>query len=219
MTKPSELALRNAESNLPRVDLHARIGQAEFGDVVIQLYRSQNITYNEADRILTELQVRRAYEHIAGDRASLSVPRGRARAVVLGATIVEWYLAQGLPVPPNVTANQAQRLEDAFMGKPETTEGATKAKKEPRVTNRSIIEAGLLGGKLTDEQILAEVKKVFPNGKADLKHVAYYRHFLVKEGKMAKPEKPAKAPKAPKAAKTEEAPAAAAAPAKKGGKK
>lgn len=100
-------------------------------------------------------------------------------------------------------------------------EAAAETTKEPRVTNRSIIESGLLAG-TPDEEILAQVKARFPEGKADMKHVAYYRHFLVKAGKLeAQPRKSRKkaeaveaAPEPAKAAAKPAARAAAAPPAK-----
>ncbi len=75
---------------------------------------------------------------------------------------------------------------------------------------KSIAEAGLRAG-TNEDQILAQIKKQFPGGKADVSHIRYYRHFLVKAGELekqprAKKEKVEKAPKSLKDAAAPEAP-------------
>jgi hypothetical protein len=184
-----------------------------IGDEVrLTLYSGLLYTLQLAEKELGPKQIVQAYKFLSGDER-LDFSMARARAVVLGEVQNAWYEVNGYDIPQQVVSNQERRLREALVAKKdEKEEGGTKAAKELRVTVKSIIEAGLRAG-TPNEKILADVKKVFPNGKADDTHIRYYRHFLVKAGELEKLPRATK-PKAEKKAK-EEAPAAA--PAKTSG--
>lgn len=156
------------------------------------IYGSLMRTLTEAEKMLQDTGILiRCYHYLTEDDR-LTLPLHACRQVVLGEIQMVWYQISGREVPAKVTENQEERMAKAksTTAEQEQTEGAAPSKsKEPRITNRSIIEAGLLAGKPEDE-ILAEVKARFPDGKANSSHISYYRHFLVKAGKLeAQPRK------------------------------
>lgn len=190
---------------------------AEFDIDLIQfkIYGSQQHTIEAAERQLMNRQALVKCYHFLTDDHRLALPWNACRAVVLGEIIRVWYEVSGYEVPAKVTAHQEVRMakaKEATQAGEAGEAGATAKTKEPRLTNRSIIEAGLLAGK-ADEEIMKEVKSHFPNGKADAKHIGYYRHHLVKDGKLAKTERPPRAKKTT-AEGTAEAATVEAAPAK-----
>jgi len=163
------------------------LGNLSIDTFSFKLYGSQEKTYELALKDLRDRgKLIRCYHYLTDDNR-LALPLNACRNVVLYEVIRAWYEVSGIEVPAKVT----QQMEAAMAKAKATTadaeqeEGATATKtKEPRVTNKSIIEAGLLAGK-DEATIMAEVKAHFPDGKADSKHVGYYRHYLVKEGKLA----------------------------------
>jgi hypothetical protein len=190
------------------------IADYDIDTYVFKIWGSRHKTLEYANKVLDDRQALiKTYHFITGDHR-LALPLYACRQVVLRHIQVKWFEFNGFEVPVQVTSNLETEMAKAATKTAEDEQGSTEAKtKEPRITNRSIIEAGLLAGK-SDEDILAEVKERFPDGKADSKHVAYYRHFLTKEGKLEKQPRKSRA----KAEATEEAPApakAAAAPAAK----
>lgn len=167
--------------------------------VGFNIYGSQLKTVEEAETRLFDRQTLVKCYHFLTDDHRLDLPLNACRGVVLGEIIRIWYEVSGIEVPAQVTINQEVRMAKAK----ETTaaaeaaaaeNGAAPTTKEPRITNRSIIENGLLAGK-SDEEILAAVKAQFPNGKADSKHIGYYRHYLVKDKKLEKQERKPRAKK------------------------
>lgn len=178
--------------------------------IPFKIYGSMVLTVEKAERTLFDRQKLVRCYHFLADDSRLALPLNACRAVVLGEIIRVWYEVSGIEVPAKVTQTQEARMAKAkaTTAEAETEAAATGAvaTKEPRITNRSIIEAGLLAGK-DNATIMAEVKEHFPNGKADDKHIGYYRHYLVKEGKLEKPVK------APRAKKEKAAPEAEATPA------
>lgn len=203
--------LTRTSSDVPQfknaVSLHS-IGE----QVNVILYSGLLHTLEQAEKKLGPKEIVLAYVFLSGDER-LDFSMRRARAVVLGEVQNAWYEVNGLDVPQKVASQQEQRLREALVAKKEEAEAAGEKKaKEPRVTVKSIIEAGLRAG-TPNEKILADVKKVFPNGKADDSHIRYYRHFLVKAGELEKLPRATK-PKAEKKGKEE---AAAPAPAKTSG--
>lgn len=197
--------------DVPKQMVSAVLADFDIDLVPFKIYGSQVKTIEEAERVLYDRQLLVRCYHFLTDDNRLALPFNACRAVVLGHIIEIWYEVSGYEVPAKVTRNQEARMAKAKETTAEAEAAAAEkgavATKEPRVTVKSIISTGLLAGR-TEDQILAEVKTHFPNGKADAKHVAYYRHFLVKDGKM---EKPVKAPKPPKEPKAKKEPAAAAA--------
>ena len=179
----------------------------QIGTIVsLPIYESRTLTLELAEKLLSkDRQILIKVYHFLSDDHRLALPMRAVLNAVLGEIQLVWYEIRGIAIPPKVMAHQEERMAKAkaTTAEQETEQAATKTK-EPRVTNRSIIEAGLLAG-TPDEEILAQVKERFPNGKADMKHIAYYRHFLVKEGKL---EKPPRKERAKKEAVAEEAPAA-----------
>lgn len=181
--------------------------------VNVILYSGLLYTLEQAEKKLGPKEIVQAYVFLSGDER-LNFSMARARAVVLGEVQNAWYEVNGYDVPQKVASQQEQRLREALVAtKEKEAEAGEKKAKEPRVTVKSIIEAGLRAG-TPNEKILADVKKVFPNGKADDTHIRYYRHFLVKAGELEKLPRATK-PKAEKKGKAEEA--AAPAPAKTSG--
>lgn len=176
--------------------------------VSVIIYTGLIYTFEAARKRLTHRGILVAYRHLSGD-VRLDVSLIAATNVVLGEVQNAWYLVNGKDIPLSVMSGQELRFQEALMAKAVAGEDkvTTKAAKEPRVTNRSIIEAGLLNGD-SDDTILAAVKEQFPEGKADSTHVRYYRHFLEKQGKLEKSErKPrVKKEKAEKVEKVEAAP-------------
>jgi hypothetical protein len=197
------------------------IAEYEIGGTIFKIYGGRTRTLEEAAKVLEDRRTLiNTYAYISGDTRS-ALPLRACKTAMLQEIQVKWFEFNQFEVPPRVQ----QRLEEcmakaqAKAAEAEGTETEGKSK-EPRITNRSIIEAGLLAGK-SDEDIVAEVKEHFPNGKADAKHVAYYRHFLVKDGKLEAQPRKTRAKKAeepaPETTKAAAAPAArkaAAAPAK-----
>ena len=182
-------------------------------DVTIIIYSGLHHTLKEAEQELSKKDIVKAYRYLSGDER-LDFSMARATKVVLGEVQNAWYEANGKDIPPEVMSNQERRLQEALVAKKdEAAEGGEKKAKEPRVTVKSIIEAGLRAGK-EEEAIVKEVKKAFPDGKADASHVRYYRHFLVKAGELEKLPRKTK-PKAEKAPKTVTEAAKGDAPAKK----
>lgn len=194
-------------------DLKAGVAVHSIGDEVeVFIYSGLMYTIELAEKALGPKQIVLAYKFLSGDER-LDFSMRKARQVVLGEVQNAWYEANGKDIPQSVMSQQEHRLREALVAKKEeAAEGGEKAAKEPRVTVKSIIEAGLRAG-TANEKILADVKKQFPNGKADDSHIRYYRHFLVKNGELeklprqtkTKAEKPAKTlaeaakPDAPKA--------------------
>jgi hypothetical protein len=177
-------------------------------EVSVTLYSGLLYTLEQVERELGPKQIVQAYKFLSGDER-LDFSMIAARDVVLGEVQNAWYEVNGKDIPQSVMSNQERRLREAMMAtkaKDEAATGSDKKVKEPRVTVKSIIEAGLRAG-TANEKILADVKKQFPNGKADDTHIRYYRHFLVKAGELEKLPRATK-PKAEKKAK-EEAPAKA----------
>ena len=172
------------------------IGDEITGKSKVVIYRGLKTTVDNAAITLQDGDVLVRYHELTGDNRS-AVNFYLAKLVVLGDVQLAWYEHVGIPIPLKVQHAQEARMAKAKTAKPEA-EGGETAAKAPRVTTRSIIEQGLLAGK-APEDILKEVKQHKPDGKADLTHVAYYRHFLVKDGKMEAP------PRQPRAKKTAEA--------------
>lgn len=167
-----------------------------IGEVTVTLYSGLIHTLKQAEIDLKQKQVILGYRFLSGDER-LDFNMNRARSVVLGEVQNAWYEANGYDIPPQVMSNQEQRLREAIVAKKEAAaaeggekQAKEKQAKEKRVTVKSIAETGLLAGKSEDD-ILAEIKANFPGGKADITHVRYYRHFLVKDGQLEKlPRKP-----------------------------
>lgn len=187
------------------------LAEYEVGGTTFKIYGSQTRTFAEANRKLDDRQTLIQAYHFLTDDNRLALPFNACRAVVLDSIMTVWYGQLGFDIPGKTQSHMEQRMAKAKATSAEaeqaaagTTEASTK---EPRVTNRSIIEAGLLAGK-DDETIMAEVKEHFPEGKADKKHIAYYRHYLVQDGKLEKQ------PRAPRAKKEKPVVEEAAAPAK-----
>lgn len=195
----------------PLPKLKELLDQLIIDGVVINLYRGLSVTFDAAMK-LSKKDVLNLYKAFNGEYARIDASYYCIQGAVVGEIQNRWYRAAGLPLPPQVEANQAQRLEDVKMAKKKeaAAEGST-ATKEPRVTIKSVITAGLLAGK-PDADIAKELETNFP-GKAAAKnpsqHISYYRSALVKDGQLEKQPRKTK-PKAEKA----EAPAPAAAPAK-----
>lgn len=174
------------------------IAEYDIDLIPFKIYGSQVLTIEKAERTLFDRQKLVKCYHFLADDNRLALPLNACRAVVLGEIIRVWYEVSGIEVPAKVTHTQEARMAKAKATTAEAesaaAEAGTTVTKEPRITNRSIIEAGLLAGK-DNPTIMAEVKEHFPNGKADDKHIGYYRHYLVKDGKL---EKVARAPRAKK---------------------
>lgn len=172
-------------------------------DLEVMIYGSLGLTLDTAEREINNKQVVNAYRFLSGDER-LDFSMVAARKVVLYEVQSAWYEANGKDIPQSVMSQQELTLREAMVATKAKDEaaaaaGATKTK-EPRVTVKSIIEAGLRAG-TSNEEILKQVKAKFPEGKADDSHVRYYRHFLVKAGELEKLPRPTK-PKAEKAQKT-----------------
>jgi hypothetical protein len=167
------------------------------------IYGSLGRTLDLAEREINNKQVVNAYRFLSGDER-LDFSMIAARKVVLYEVQSAWYEANGKDIPQSVMSSQESILREAMVATKQKDEAAAaageKKAKEPRVTVKSIIEAGLRAG-TANEEILKQVKKVFPDGKADDSHVRYYRHFLVKAGELEKLPRVTK-PKAEKAQKT-----------------
>lgn len=194
--------------------LNQLLAEYDIALVQFKIYGSQGRTYDAALKQLFDRQTLVKCYHFLTDDHRLDLPLNACREVVLGEIMRIWYEVSELEPPARFIINQEARMAKAK----ETTQaaeaageaGTATAVKEPRVTNRSIIENGLLAGQ-SNEEIMKAVKARFPDGKADDKHIGYYRHFLVKAGKL---EKQPRAPRATKAKAGTEASAEAAAPAK-----
>ena len=181
-------------------ELHNAVSLHSIGpDVRVTIYSGLVYTLQEAEKELGQKEVIRAYRFLSGDER-LDFSFDKAKLVVLGEVQNAWYENNGYDIPHPVMSNQELRLQEALVAKKAEDQATEKAPKEKRLTVKSICETGLLAGK-PEEEILAEVKKNFPEGKADMSHVRYYRHFLVKEGKLEKQPR-AKKEKAEKPAKT-----------------
>lgn len=183
-------------------DFKSAISVHSIGEVEVIIYSGLMHTLEVAEKELGSKEIVQAYKFLSGD-PRLDFSMRAARVVVLGEVQNAWYEANGKDIPQSVMSNQEQRLREALVAKKaeDTAASGEKTKtKEPRVTVKSIIEAGLRAG-TPNEDILKAVKKEFPNGKADDTHVRYYRHFLVKKGELAKLPRVTK-PKAEKSAKT-----------------
>lgn len=203
---------RGAAADVP--DLRVQVGHTIVGGVMFPIFRGHMATYTYGNEKVGKNLILQAYRGLTGDDRML-VPYGLAKDAVLLKLELAWFESDGQPEPQKVV----QHLEEV-MAKAKTTEPANEVEagketksKEPRVTSRSIIEAGLrkTQGAYGDgeaEAIVAEVKKHFPDGKADLSHVQYYRHFLIRNGELPKREKPPKAEKVKKADESEETAAA-----------
>lgn len=186
------------------------IAEYDIDLIPFKIYGSQIVTIEKAERTLFDRQTLLKCYHFLADDDRLDLPVNACRAVVLGEIIRVWYEVSGFEVPAKVTHTQEVRMAKAKATSAEA-EGAEAASgavatKEPRITNKSIITNGLLAGH-DDEKIMASVKEHFPDGKADSKHVGYYRHFLVKEGKLEARPRAARAKKEVSAAEVEAAPA------------
>lgn len=172
------------------------IAEYEIGGTTFNIYGSRHRTLEEAEKKLrSRTALILAYQHLTGDMRS-ALPFNAVTRAMICHVQVKWFEFNGFEVPVKVASNEEESMAKAAKAAAtDETEGQPAATKEKRVTNRSIIESGLRSGK-SDEDILAEVKEHFPEGKADMKHVAYYRHFLVKAGEIeAQPRKSrAKAP-------------------------
>ncbi len=170
------------------------IGEVLVGDLPYKLYNGNVTTYNELQITLRDSDMLKQYRRLTGDNRT-QVNWSASRDVVYGFITMEWYRARGEAVPAKVAARQEERMAKAKTASPEAPDEAkAKGAKGPRVTSKSIIHAGLLAGDDQDK-ILAAVRKQFPDRKTDEKHIAYYRHFLERDGKL---EKKVKEPKAPK---------------------
>lgn len=167
-------------------DLRHAVSYHSIGEGVhVTIYTGLMYTMEQAEKELGQKEIILAYRYLSGDER-LDFSFNRAKKVVLGEIQNAWYEVNGQDVPQRVASQQEQRLREAIMAKKEEEgQAKEKAPKEPRVTIKSICETGLLAGK-SEEQILKEVKAKFPDSKADASHVRYYRHFLVKEGKLEK---------------------------------
>lgn len=176
-------------------ELHNAISQHFLTDTVsVIIYSGLWYTIEQARRSLGRKDIVQSYRWLSGVDV---VSTEAATNVVLGEIQNQWYLVNGQDIPQKVMSNQERRLQEAVMAKA-AAEGDTPVKeKAPRVTNRSIIETGLLNGD-SDEKILKAVKKQFPDGKADESHIKYYRHALVKAGQLEAQ------PRAPRVAKAKE---------------
>lgn len=167
--------------------------------VAFNIYGAQIKTIERAERQLYDRQTLLRCYHFLTDDHRLALPFNACRQVVLGEITRIWYEVSGLELPVKFEQRQEARMAKAKATTAEAeaaaTEAGATAVKEPRITVKSIIEAGLLAKK-SEEDILAEVKSHFPNGKADSKHVGYYRHYLVKDGKLEKQERKPRAKKA-----------------------
>jgi len=202
-------------------DFKAAVGTYLVGGIAITIYRGLSRTMEFAEKEIGWTHAQKHYRDLMHD-TRLALPYSKVMAVVLGDVQNRWYTTCGFDIPAEVMSNQEKRMAEATTAAPETeaTEAGEaaqgKAKGKDRITNKSIIEAGIIAGK-SEEEILAEVKSHFPNGKADSKHVAYYRHFLQKAGTIPKPdkvkkEKKAKGDKTPAAAEGDAAEAAPVSP-------
>lgn len=180
-------------------DLKQAVSYHSIGDVHVTIYSGLLYTMQEVEKELGQKEVILAYRYLSGDER-LDFSFYKAKKVVLGEIQNVWYEVNGLDVPQKVASQQEQRLREAIVAKKEEEGTKEKASKEPRITIKSICETGLLAGK-SEEQILKEVKAKFPDSKADASHVRYYRHFLVKDGKLEKLPRATK-PKAEKKEKT-----------------
>lgn len=183
-------------------NLHESMGIYVRAGVGLTIYSGLLATLSEvAD--LTQAEVIAMYREITGDNR-LTIGMYSARQVIKGDLQAAWYAATGQDIPRKVVSNQEERMAKAKQATAESEQEQTAAKsngeKKPRTTIRSIIETGLLAG-TPNEQILAQVHEFKPGAKADDKHIAYYRHYLIKQGKMDKPAKVEK----PKKEKTSEA--------------
>ncbi len=185
----------------PLPDLHALVDQLIIEGITINIYKGLTVTYDAAIK-LSRKNVLLLYKYFTGDYARVDASFYSIQGVVVGEIQNRWYAANGLSLPPRVEANQAQRLEDAKMAKKnETTEKAEKTAtpKEPRVTVKSVITAGLLAGK-PDADIAAEIQEMFPDkaaAKNPSQHISYYRSALVSDGQLEKQPRQSK-PKAEK---------------------
>lgn len=166
------------------------LGNLSIDVFSFRLYGSQEKTYETADKELRDHgRLIRCYRYLTDDNR-LNLPFNACRTVVLYEVIMAWYEVSGFEVPAKVTQSKEEAMAKAKVTTAEAEQadaeaGTTTKSKEPRVTNKSIITSGLLAGD-DDDTIMASVKEHFPNGKADSKHIGYYRHFLVKEGKLEK---------------------------------
>lgn len=172
------------------------IGEYYAGDQILKLYAGLVTTIRNVELEILDRNVLRRYKDVSGDDRS-AVNFSYAKLVVLCDVQIAWYEQQGNDVPPRVTSAMETTMAKAKQAKAEAEGGETAGKtKAPRVTIKSIIEQGLLAGKSADD-ILAEVHQHKPEAKADATHVAYYRHFLEKDGKLEKQPR-VKKEKAPK---------------------
>jgi hypothetical protein len=182
-------------------NLRETVGIYVKAGVGLTIYSGLLATLHEADD-LTQAEVIAMYREISGDNR-LTIGMHSARQVIKGDLQAAWYVAMGKDVPHRVTSNQEERMAKAKQATAESEQEQTAAKsngeRKPRTTIRSIIETGLLAGTPHD-QILKQVHEFKPGAKADEKHIAYYRHYLIAQGKM---ERPAKVEK-PKKEKTSE---------------
>lgn len=187
------------------------IAEYGIGEATFPIYGSRAKTLAAAEKRLEDrTTLIRSYSYLTGDTRS-ALPYNACRKAMLAEIQAKWFEFNGYEVPGEVASALEERMAKAQATQQAEDQVAEAPAKEKRVTNRSIIEGGLLAGK-SEEDILAEVKEHFPNGKADSKHVAYYRHFLVKGGQLeAQPRKSRKkdaAEQAPEAVQAAAAPAA-----------
>lgn len=178
-----------------RLKLNQLLATYDINLVTFNIYGSQLRTVEEAERKLWDRTLVVRCYHFLTDDTRLALPLNACREVILGELIKVWYETSGFEVPAKVTRNQEVRMAKAKAtdaAAEQAAEGTTAtATKEPRITSRSIIVAGLLAG-TPNEEILAQVKRHKPNSKADDKHIAYYRHYLEKDGKLEKKPRPVK---------------------------
>ena len=195
-----------AAFQLPAIDLPRVFADYAIGGSTFKIYGSKVRTLEEAERRLRDRRTLILSYHFLADDDRTILPLSACRDVVLGEVQHVWYEVHGLEIPDYMIQRQEERMAKAKQAAPEQ-DGAQPKEKGPRITNRSIIENGLLAGQ-SNEQILAAVKQQFPDGKADASHITYYRNALVKDGKLEKQ------PRQTKAKKAEEASTAPATPAK-----